>query len=151
MRSFASLDALRALTGQEVAVSDWVAVTQERVDAFADATLDHQWIHTDPQRAARETPYGGAIAHGYLTLALLPAMLQSAITLEGGGVLLNYGLNKLRFPSPLPAGSRVRAHFSLAEVTEFDGGAQFEWHAVVEREGQDKPVCVAELLYRRYG
>lgn len=148
-RTFADVAALRALQGKEVAVSDWVKVDQARVDLFAEATMDHQWIHVDPARA-KTSPYGGTIAHGYLTLALLPALLGQCVAIEGEAVLLNYGLNRLRFPAPLPVGSRVRASFTLAAVTDVEGGAEFCWLARVEREGSEKPVCVAELLYRRY-
>ena len=150
MRVIAGIEALRALAGQEVACSEWVEIDQGRVDLFADATMDRQWIHTDPVRA-RQSPFGGTIAHGYLTLSLLPALLERSLRIEGEAVYLNYGLDKLRFPSPLPVGSRIRARFTLAGVTDVAGGVQVAWHAVVEREGGDKPVCVAALLYRRYG
>ncbi|MQA23694.1 MaoC family dehydratase [Rugamonas rivuli] len=149
MRSFANLAAMKAEIGNEVAVSDWVEITQQRIDLFADATSDHQWIHTDPERAVRESPYGATVAHGFLTLALLPALLVNALHMVDMTMGLNYGLNKVRFPAPVPAGSRVRARLSIAAIDDIAGGAQIQWAVVVEREGGDKPVCVAEFLMRR--
>lgn len=149
MRSFANLAAMKAEIGNEVAVSDWVEITQQRIDLFADATSDHQWIHTDPERAARESPYGATVAHGFLTLALLPALLVNALHMVDMTMGLNYGLNKVRFPAPVPAGSRVRARLTIAAIDDIAGGAQILWAVVVEREGGDKPVCVAEFLMRR--
>jgi acyl dehydratase len=150
MRDFATLDALKAVVGQEVAVSDWVTVTQERVNLFADATNDHQWIHVDLDRCKRESPFGGPIAHGFLTLSLLSALFEQSVRMVDANMVVNYGLNKVRFPAPVPVGSRVRARLTLAKVEDIDGGAQLEWNVVVEREGGSKPVCVAELLLRRY-
>jgi acyl dehydratase len=150
MRDIANLDELKALVGLEVGVSRWFEVSQQRVKTFADATDDHQWIHVDHDRAARESPFGGTVAHGFLTLSLLPAMLEDAIVMRDVKMGLNYGLNKVRFPAPVPAGSRVRARVTLGAVDEFAGGAQLTWEVVVEREGGDKPVCVAEFLVRRY-
>ena len=149
MRSFANLTAMKAEIGNEVAVSDWVEITQQRIDLFADATGDHQWIHTDPERAARASPYGATVAHGFLTLALLPALLVNALHMVDMTMGLNYGLNKVRFPAPVPAGSRVRARLAIAAIDDIAGGAQILWAVVVEREGGDKPVCVAEFLMRR--
>ncbi|MQA40414.1 MaoC family dehydratase [Rugamonas aquatica] len=149
MRSFANLAAMKAEIGNEVAVSDWVEITQQRIALFADATSDHQWIHTDPERAARESPYGATVAHGFLTLALLPALLVNALHMVDMTMGLNYGLNKVRFPAPVPAGSRVRARLTIAAIDDIAGGAQILWAVVVEREGGDKPVCVAEFLMRR--
>ncbi|OEZ55624.1 MULTISPECIES: MaoC family dehydratase [unclassified Duganella] len=149
MRSFANLAAMKAEIGNEVAVSDWVEITQQRIALFADATSDHQWIHTDPERAARESPYGATVAHGFLTLALLPALLVNALHMADMTMGLNYGLNKVRFPAPVPAGSRVRARLTIAAIDDIAGGAQILWAVVVEREGGDKPVCVAEFLMRR--
>lgn len=149
MRSFANLAAMKAEIGNEVAVSDWVEITQRRIDLFADATGDHQWIHTDPERAARASPYGATVAHGFLTLALLPALLVNALHMVDMTMGLNYGLNKVRFPAPVPAGSRVRARLTIAAIDDIAGGAQILWAVVVEREGGDKPVCVAEFLMRR--
>ncbi len=150
MREFANLDEMRALVGQEVAVSDWVDIAQERVDTFADATDDHQWIHADTQRCRRESPFGGPVAHGFLTLSMLSGLFEKAIRMVDATMVVNYGLNKVRFPAPVPVGSRVRARLSLDRIVDVDGGAQLEWNVVVEREGGSKPVCVAELLIRRY-
>ena len=150
MREIASLAALRELVGQEVAISDWVEITQERVQQFADATGDHQWIHLDVERCKRESPYGGTIAHGYLTLSLLPMLMQSAVRLQDVKMGVNYGLNKVRFPAPVPVGSRVRGRMVLMAVEDIPGGAQVTWQVSVEREGGDKPVCVAESISRRY-
>lgn len=150
MREIANLEALKALVGQEVALTDWMTITQERINQFADATNDHQWIHVDAQRCKKESPFGTTIAHGYLTLSLLPGMLESAIRMVDANMVLNYGLNKMRFPSPVPVNSRLRLRLILSKVEEFSGGAQCEWLATIEREGSDKPACVAEVLLRRY-
>ncbi|GJJ03296.1 MaoC family dehydratase [Duganella rhizosphaerae] len=150
MRSFANLAAMKAEIGNEVAVSAWVAITQARIDLFADATGDHQWIHTDAERAARESPYGATVAHGFLTLALLPALLVNALHMVDMTMGLNYGLNKVRFPAPVPVGSRVRARLTIAAIDDIADGAQILWGVVIEREGGDKPVCVAEFVMRRY-
>lgn len=150
MREFASLAEMQALVGQELAVSDWVEITQERVNLFADATGDHQWIHVDLERCARESPFGGPVAHGFLTLSLISGLFDRALRMVDARMVLNYGLNKVRFPAPVPVGSRVRARLTLQRVEPIDGGAQLEWSVTVEREGGAKPVCVAELLIRRY-
>jgi acyl dehydratase len=151
MREIASLEVLTALVGQEVAVSGWFGIPQARIDRFADATDDHQWIHVDAARAQRESPYGDTVAHGFLTLSLLPAMLASALSMVDMKMGVNYGLNRVRFPGPVPVNSRVRGRLTLASVQHLaDGGAQLAWDVVVEREGSDKPVCVAEFLMRRY-
>lgn len=150
MREFATLADMQAQIGQEVAVSEWVEISQQRISQFADATDDHQWIHVDPERAARESPFGGTVAHGFLTLSLLPAMLVNALHMADMKMGINYGLNKVRFPAPVPAGSRVRARMTINAIEAIDGGAQIRWGVVVEREGGDKPVCVAEFLMRRY-
>lgn len=150
MREFATRDAMRSLVGQEVVVSDWVTIAQERVNQFADATDDHQWIHVDLGRAKAESPFGGPIAHGFLTLSLLSSLFEKSIRMVDATMVINYGLNKVRFPAPVPVGSRVRARLTLANIDDLDDGAQLEWHVVVEREGGVKPVCVAELLLRRY-
>jgi acyl dehydratase len=141
---------MRALVGTEVAVSDWVAITQERVNQFAVATNDHQWIHVDEERSRRESPFGATIAHGFLTLSLVPAMLESALRMVDMKMGLNYGLNKVRFPAPVPVGSRLRARMSIESIEDIEGGAQVAWGVVIEREGSAKPVCVAEFLMRRY-
>jgi acyl dehydratase len=150
VREIASLEELKALVGSEVAVSGWMEISQERVNMFAEATSDHQWIHVDAERCRRESPFGGPIAHGFLTLSLLSVIFESSITMLNVRMVLNYGLNKVRFPAPLPAGSRVRGRLSLQSVDEIDGGAQLVWDVVVECEGGAKPVCVAEFVMRRY-
>ena len=145
MRSFDTLDELAACVGQEVATSDWVTVTQEQVNRFADATGDHQWIHVDVERA-RAGPFGAPIAHGFLTLSLLPVFFDSAFEIRQGGMGVNYGLNKVRFMAPVPVGSRLRARQTLLGAQPLEGGMQLAWRTTVEREGADKPVCVAEPL-----
>ena len=150
MRSFENLAAMKAEVGKEVAVSEWVEIGQDRINLFADATGDHQWIHTDAERAGRESPFGGTVAHGFLTLSLLPALLVNALHMVDMKMGLNYGLNKVRFPAPVPAGSRVRARLAIQDIEDIAGGAQIVWDAVIEREGGDKPVCVAEFVMRRY-
>jgi acyl dehydratase len=133
--------------GDELGPTRWVEVGQERVDAFAGATEDSQWIHTNRQRAA-EGPFGTTIAHGFLTLSLLPALWFEVADEDGRRLTINYGVNRVRFPAPVPVGSRVRAAFRVEEVVAVDGGEQARIAAVVEREGHEKPVCVAELLFR---
>ncbi|RSZ60073.1 MaoC family dehydratase [Massilia atriviolacea] len=150
MREFHSLAEMQALVGQELAVSEWVEIAQERVKLFADATDDHQWIHVDLERCARESPFGGPVAHGFLTLSLISGLFERALRMVDAKMVVNYGLNKVRFPAPVPVGSRVRARLTLQQVEPIEGGAQLEWSVVVEREGGAKPVCVAELLIRRY-
>jgi acyl dehydratase len=135
--------------GAEFGPSSWVEVPQARIDAFAEATGDHQWIHVDPERA-EQGPFGTTIGHGYLTLSLLPAMSYEVVPRQQGGMAVNYGLNKVRFPAPVPSGSRVRATFRVADVEEADWGFQATMAATIEREGGDKPVCVAELVFRYY-
>lgn len=147
---FGSVDQIAALVGQEVLVSDWTEVTQERVNRFAEATGDHQWIHVDVERARRESPYGGPIAHGYLTLSLLAKMAQESFEFPFSRMGVNYGLNRVRFPAPVPVGSRVRGRFTLSKCERIDSGIQLTWQVVMEREGADKPVMVAESVSRRY-
>ena len=149
MRRFATLADLAALVGQEFARSDPIVVDQARIDAFAHATDDHQWIHVDPARAAA-SPFGTTIAHGFLTLSLLAPMTYSAFTVEGVRMGLNYGTNRVRFPAPVPAGSVLTARFKLLAFEKIEGGAQLVVEATVEREGSDKPVCVAEQVVRQY-
>jgi acyl dehydratase len=149
MRRFATLDDLAALVGQEFARSDPIVVDQARIDAFARATDDHQWIHVDPGRAAA-SPFGTTIAHGFLTLSLLAPMTYSAFAVEGVRMGLNYGTNRVRFPAPVPAGSVLTARFKLLAFERIDGGAQLIVEATVEREGSSKPVCVAEQVVRQY-
>ncbi len=150
MREIASLAELKELVGQEVAVSDWVDITQERVNLFADATGDHQWIHIDVERSRKESPFGGTVAHGFLTLSLLPMLMQMALVMSDVKMGVNYGLNKVRFPAPVPVGSRLRGRMTLLSVEDIPGGAQVTWQVTMEREGSDKPVCVAESISRRY-
>lgn len=141
---------LPSLVGQEVAVSGWFTVGQERIAAFAEATEDRQWIHLDPERCARESPFGAPVAHGFLSLSLLPAMLESALRIEGMRMGLNYGLNRVRFPAPLPSGSRVRGRWTLAACEPIEGGVQLSWAVTVESEGGARPVCAADFLVRAY-
>lgn len=150
MRNIASMEELKSLLGQEVAVTDWFSVSQERINLFAEATGDHQWIHLDAERARKESPFGTTIAHGFLTLSLLPMILQNAVSMPASKMSVNYGLNKVRFPSPVPSGSRVRGRITLKEVGDIEGGYQIGWLVTLEREGGDKPVCVAELIARLY-
>jgi len=146
---FATLDDLRSAVGTELGVSDWIQIDQHRVDEFASATGDHQWIHTDPELAAKG-PFGTTIAHGYLTLSLLPVICGDLIAVGGVRMGVNYGTNKVRFPAPVPVGSRVRGRVELLEVTDVADGVQLVARVTVEREGGDKPVCVAESVSRLY-
>ena len=150
MLTINGLDELKSMVGQELGVSDWHEVTQAEIDAFAAATDDHQWIHVDPERA-KDTPFGGTIAHGLYTLSLGPKFSYAMFGLEGITFGLNYGYDKVRFPAPLPVNSKVRMRATLAEVTDVAGGVQFRVTQTFEREGGDKPVCVAESLARAYG
>jgi len=150
MREIASLAQLKELIGQEVAVSGWTEITQERVNQFAEATGDLQWIHVDVERSKKESPFGGPVAHGFLTLSLLPKLMADAVSMPDVKMGVNYGLNKVRFPAPVPVGSRLRAHMTLQAVEDIPGGAQVTWLVTIEREGSDKPVCVAESISRRY-
>jgi acyl dehydratase len=150
MREIASVAELKSLIGQEVAVSEWVEITQERVQLFADATGDHQWIHLDVERSRKESPYGGTVAHGFLTLSLLPMLMHRAVAMPSFKMGVNYGLNKVRFPAPVPVGRRVRGRMTLMSVEDISGGVQMIWQVTIECEGGDKPVCVAESITRRY-
>lgn len=155
MRKFDSLQDLRQSLGQEIGVSDWLEVNQDRIDKFAEATGDFNWLHVDPQRAA-QGPFGRTIAHGFLTLSLLPMLNKSAFEIGNAKIGLNYGLNKVRFPQPLRVDSRVRGRFllkSMEDVTPIDGtpGFQIVYEVTVECEGESRPVCVAENVQRRYG
>jgi len=150
MKTFETMAELTACIGQEVAVSDWISITQAQVDQFAQATGDHQWIHCDVERA-RQGPFGGTIAHGFLTLSLLPRFFALAMAFPPVRMGINYGLNKVRFPAPVPVGSRVRARLTLLASEPLEAqGVQLTWQVLVEREGGDKPVCVAESLARHY-
>ena len=150
MKTFQTLADLAALVGQEVAVSDWIVVTQERINQFADATGDHQWIHVDVERA-KGGPFGAPIAHGFLTLSLIPTFFASAMEIKQVRMGVNYGLNKVRFVAPVPVNSRLRASITLLKAEPIDSqGLQTTWQVTVEREGATKPVCVAESLARMY-
>ena len=150
MKTFQTLSDLAACVGQEVAVSEWLTITQSQVNQFAEATGDHQWIHVDPEKA-KSGPFGGPIAHGFLTLSLLPKFFESSFEIVQSRMGVNYGLNKVRFTAPVPVGSRLRARMTLLASEPIDnGGIQMVWQVLVEREGADKPVCVAESLVRRY-
>lgn len=150
MRRFSSLDEFVAAKGEHLGYSDWHEVTQEQVDKFADATGDHQWIHTDPERAARESPSKSTIAHGFLSLSLLAPLFESALYIGTTTVSLNYGLNRVRFTAPVLPGDRIRARFTLAEYTDLNPGAQITWNVVIERAGGVKPALIAEWIMRRY-
>ena len=145
-----SLSALEKRVGQEIAVTDWVEITQERINQFATATDDHQWIHVDVEKA-KQSPLGTTIAHGFLTLSLIAGFSQRTIKVEGVRMGLNYGLNRVRFTGMVPAGSKLRARFTLKEAQRIEGGLQVAYAVTVEREGSDKPVCVAETLSRILG
>jgi acyl dehydratase len=141
---------LPGLKGTELGISDWFEVTQERVNTFADATDDHQWIHVDIERAKAESPYGGPIGHGFLTLSLIVPLVSQTYTVTDAKMGVNYGLNKVRFPAPVPVGSKVRARVTLKDVEEVAGGLQSILAVTIEREGGDKPVCIAEWVTRTY-
>ena len=143
------IDEIKALAGQDLGTSDWLEIPQSRIDAFAEATGDHQWIHTDPERA-KDGPFGGTIAHGYLTLALLIPAWSEILEIKGIGMAVNYGLNKVRFPAPVPSGSRIRVSATLREAQEIPGGVQTLVDLVVTCENVAKPVCIAEAVYRYY-
>lgn len=145
MRVLNGLEELRAAVGEHLGYSDWVEIDQQRIDLFADATGDHQWIHVDPEKA-KAGPFGSTIAHGYLTLSLIPMLVWQIYTVEGTKMGVNYGCNKVRFPSPVPVGSRVRAGVELVSVEPGSGGQQVVAKVTIEREGADRPACVAETV-----
>jgi acyl dehydratase len=150
MRTFETFEELDAVVGQVVGHSEWVTISQEQVNLFAEATGDHQWIHVDVERA-KSGPFGGPVAHGFLTLSLLPLFLQSALNVTAKRMGVNYGLNRVRFTDPVPVGSRLRAELTLLAIeTVGQGGRQLTWGMKVEREGASKPVCVAESLVRMF-
>ena len=150
MKTFKTLSELAALAGQEVAVSDWITVTQAQVNPFAEATGDHQWIHVDVERA-KAGPFGAPIAHGFLTLSLLPKFFENALTVEQSRMGVNYGLNRVRFMTPVPVGSRLRGRMKLIESEPIaNDGVQMVWETTIELEGATKPACVAESVVRRY-
>ncbi|MGY2873919.1 acyl dehydratase [Marmoricola sp. URHA0025 HA25] len=145
MRVFSTFEEIEAAAGEEIGTTDWVEITQDRVNQFADATGDHQWIHVDEEKA-KAGPFGGTIAHGYLTLSLVPWLSSLVFDLDTPGAKLNYGVNKVRFPNPVRVGSRVRARVTVGEVTDLAAGKQLTLRYVIEIEGQDKPACVAETV-----
>jgi acyl dehydratase len=147
--TFASVDALRDAVGTDLGYSDWITIDQERINQFADATGDHQWIHVDPERAA-QGPFKTTIAHGYLTLSLLPVLTTGLVRVDGVRMGVNYGVNKVRFPAPVPVDSRVRARVEIVSVEDVGGGVQVTSRVTIERDGGDKPVCVAESVARFY-
>lgn len=150
MRTFTGLEDLQASVGEQLGPTDWIEVDQARIDQFADATRDHQWIHTDPERAATG-PFGTTIAHGFLTLTMLPELLNSLYTVQGVRMALNYGLNKVRLPAPVPSGSKVRGVATVSEVAPVDGGAvQVVFSTVIELDGSAKPAAVVESIARFY-
>lgn len=151
MRTFTSYTEVLSCLGQEVAVTDWITVSQQQIQQFADATGDQQWIHVDVERAAAG-PFGTPIAHGFLTLSLLPRFLESALAFKGARMGVNYGLNRVRFPAPVPVGSRLRARLTLQQAERIEpDGLQMAWAVTIEREGSERPVCVAESLIHSYG
>ena len=149
MKTVLKISDLESRVGQEIAVSPWVEIAQDRIDLFAKATGDFQWIHVDQERA-KQSPFGSTIAHGFLTLSMLPMLTTSALELSDSKMGVNYGLNKVRFTAPVPAGANIRGRFTLAKVEALDGGVQATWSVVVEREGGDKPAMVAETISRHY-
>jgi acyl dehydratase len=149
MKTITGLDELRDAKGETLGTSDWHEVTQEAIDAFADVTGDHQWIHVDRERA-KDTPFGGTIAHGYYTLALAPMLTGQVMALDGFAMVINYGANRVRFPAPVPVGSRVRVTVKVADLEDTPGGAQLKLELTFEVEGGEKPVCVAQTLMRVY-
>lgn len=150
MTAIENISRLQEWVGKEVSVSAWVPVTQERINAFAEATEDRQWIHTDRERATRESPFKQPIAHGFLTLSLLSELMKRSVSIGQVRLAINYGLNRVRFVSPVPAGSSIRGRFTLEAFEELDSGAQCTWKVTIEREGGEKPCCVAEWVVRYY-
>jgi acyl dehydratase len=149
MKASMKIRDLESRVGQEIAVSPWVEMPQERIDLFAKATEDLQWIHVDPERA-KKSPFGSTIAHGFLTLSMLPKLTESTFEFSDRKMGVNYGLNKVRFTAPVPAGAKIRGRFTLAKYEKLEGGVQTTWSVVLEREGGDKPVMVAESISRHY-
>ena len=145
-----NLDALKDLVGREFAITEWFEVTQERISQFADATEDHQWIHLDPERARKDSPYGATIAHGFLTLSLLSHFSKQALQIQNVGMIINYGLNRVRFSAPVPAGSKIRARFTLQSLKDAGNASEAVFSVVVEVQSQPKPACVAEWVIRIY-
>lgn len=150
MQDKLSFGQLRESAGQELMVSDWIRITQDQIDLFADATGDHQWIHVSPERCLNESPFKTTIAHGFLTLSLIPSLMGSLCMPGAGKIAINYGLNKVRFPSPAPVDSEVRGRMTLLRLEEGNGYEELTWQVTIERKGSDKPVCIAEIVYRIY-
>jgi acyl dehydratase len=150
MTAIKTLEDLRGFAGREIALTDWLEITQERINQFADATEDHQWIHTEPERAQRESPYGATIAPGFLTLSLLPKFITDSMQLDDLRMAINYGLNRVRFPSAVRAGSRIRARIVLQSIRDVPDAAEATFSITIESEGSDKPCCVAEWVARYY-
>lgn len=148
--TFLTLEDVRGHVGQQVFLTDWVVISQKRIDLFAEATEDYQWIHVDPERAAKSSPFGGTIAHGFLTLSLLGKFYEAHLSLPFCEMGINYGLNKVRFTQPVKAGSRVRGHFVLSKLEDIQGGIQLTFNVTMEIEGVEKPACVAESVVRQY-
>ena len=149
MKTYQNVQELQSLVGSQIGVSDWLTVDQNRIDQFAKVTGDDQWIHVDPKRAAAGM-FGSTVAHGFLTLSLLPFFIRSSHNINGVRLSVNYGLNRVRFPAPVPVNSRLRAHFKLLSFEAIEGGVQLITEVSIEREGQPKPVCVAESVGRLY-
>jgi acyl dehydratase len=150
MRTINGIDELKAAEGETLGTSDWHEVTQDAINAFADVTGDHQWIHVDPERA-KDTPFGGTIAHGYLTLSLMAPLAQQLMKVTDAKMGVNYGLDRVRFPAPLRVGAQFRGGGEILEVTDVSGGLQVKFRGTIEAQGSEKPVCVAECLVRFYG
>lgn len=150
MAPLKTLEELTGFAGREIGITDWLEITQDRINQFADATDDHQWIHTDRERAQRESPYGTTIAHGFLTLSLVPRFLKDAVQLADLRMAINYGLNRVRFPSAVRAGSRIRARIVLASIRDVADAAEATYSITIESQGAQKPCCVAELVVRYY-
>jgi acyl dehydratase len=149
-QTFTGVDEVVHAVGTQLGETEWLEITQEQVNQFAEATGDHQWIHVDPERAKKESPFGGPIAHGYLTLSLIPSLMPQIVAFDGFRMGVNYGTEKVRFPSPVPVGSRVRAGATLESATPFEGGVQVNMGVTIEVEGASKPAMVAIVVYRRY-
>lgn len=147
---FENINQVRPLIGQEIAVGDWFAIDQERITRFAEATEDRQWIHTDPARAAKESPFGATVAHGYLTLSLIPHLFDAALAIKDIRMGVNYGLNRVRFTAPVRAGQRVRLRVKAVSIEDVKGGTQVTWGATMDLEGSETPALVAEIIVRRY-
>lgn len=150
MQVIESIDAMSNWVGREVAVSDWLLIDQQRIQLFADATGDKQWIHIDPERAQRESPYKSTIAHGFLTVSMLPHLFESCLRIDGVGMAINYGLDRVRLPTPVLANQRVRTRLTLEQLVPVAGGVQAHWSATIEVENGSKPACVARMLVRYY-